>query len=83
MIYEYTKNEYMNGVVNRRRIRRFYDPDVEFFSFSYHKIWNEPNRYFITINFTDQKKQSLFEMEFGCADLCEVDQIPKFMKSTS
>jgi hypothetical protein len=66
----------MNGRVNRKRIRDFYDPAVEFLGHSYHPIWGKTERRFIIINFASRYHQQIFEMEFGRADLTELDSIP-------
>lgn len=76
-IYEYHKTQYLNGIVNRRRIRKFYDPDVTFFSYRYHEIWKIPNRDFIILEFKNENMKTLFEIEFGKADLTELDEIPE------
>lgn len=77
MIYEYKNTRYMNGPINRRRIRQFYDPAVEFKCHSYHPIWGKEDKNFIVINFASQYHQQIFEMEFGRADLNEIDVIPE------
>lgn len=77
MIYEYKNCQYMNGRVNRKRIRDFYDPAVKFFNHGYHPIWNVKNRYFIIINFRSPEYRYLFEIEFARADLTELGAIPE------
>lgn len=66
----------MNGRVNRKRIRDFYDPAVEFTRHSYHPIWGKESKHFIIINFASEYHQQIFELEFGRADLTELDAIP-------
>lgn len=75
MIYEYS-GPFMSGPKNRKRIREFYDPNVEFISHSYHPKWGISNRQFVFINFSNENMKTLFEIEFGRARLNELDSIP-------
>lgn len=75
MIYEYS-GPYLSGPVNRKRVRGFYDPDVEFISHSYHPKWGIRNRQFIVINFSNNNKRILFEIEFSRAELIEMNSLP-------
>lgn len=80
----YTIYEYFNHKVlvqnpkqpNRTKIRTTYDQNAEFTGFSYHPIWNEPNRSFIKITFVDSAAKCSFETEFAAADLIELNEEP-------
>lgn len=77
MIYEYKNRQFVNGRVNRKRIRDCYDPDVKFEGHSYHPIWGKEPRSFIVINFVSEYHQQIFELEFGRAELTELEAIPE------